>query len=50
MAKVNPYPEYTTTVIGAYSVPDWYKPLNRLVSVGQLSMAERRHAGRHEWP
>ncbi len=33
-----PYPSYTTTVIGAYSVPDWYEALDRLVAVGQLSM------------
>src|SRR6185436_2937095 len=26
------------TVIGAYSVPDWYEALDRLVAVGQLSM------------
>jgi 5-methyltetrahydropteroyltriglutamate--homocysteine methyltransferase len=26
-------------VIGAYSVPDWYEALDRLVSVGQLSMS-----------
>jgi len=32
------YPKYTTTVIGAYSVPDWYEPLDRMVSFGQLSM------------
>jgi 5-methyltetrahydropteroyltriglutamate--homocysteine methyltransferase len=32
------YPEYATTVIGAYSVPDWYEALDRLVAVGQLSM------------
>lgn len=32
------YPKYTTTVIGAYSVPDWYESLDRLVAVGQLSM------------
>lgn len=30
---------YATTVIGAYSVPDWYEALDRLVAVGQLSMA-----------
>jgi 5-methyltetrahydropteroyltriglutamate--homocysteine methyltransferase len=36
---VKPYPKYTTTVIGAHSVPDWYEPLDRLVSFGQLSMA-----------
>ena len=35
---MKPYPKYTTTVIGAYSVPDWYEPLDRLMSVGQLSM------------
>jgi 5-methyltetrahydropteroyltriglutamate--homocysteine methyltransferase len=33
------YPKYATTVIGAYSVPDWYEALDRLVAVGQLSMA-----------
>ena len=33
------YPKYATTVIGAYSVPDWYESLDRLVSIGQLSMA-----------
>ena len=31
-------PRYATTVIGAYSVPDWYEALDRLVAVGQLSM------------
>lgn len=36
---MSPYPKYTTTVIGAHSVPDWYESLDRLVSVGQLSMA-----------
>ena len=30
------YPRYTTTVIGAYSVPRWYEPLDRLVTLGQL--------------
>jgi 5-methyltetrahydropteroyltriglutamate--homocysteine methyltransferase len=30
------YPKYTTTVIGAYSVPRWYEPLDRLVTMGQL--------------
>lgn len=33
------YPKYATTVIGAHSVPDWYEALDRLVSIGQLSMA-----------
>jgi 5-methyltetrahydropteroyltriglutamate--homocysteine methyltransferase len=35
---MNRYPRYTTTVIGAHSVPDWYEALDRLVSFGQLSM------------
>jgi len=33
------YSKYATTVIGAYSVPDWFEPLDRLLAVGQLSMA-----------
>jgi 5-methyltetrahydropteroyltriglutamate--homocysteine methyltransferase len=33
------YPKYATTVIGAHSVPDWYEALDRLMAVGQLSMA-----------
>src|SRR3981081_2086270 len=33
------YPKYSTTVVGAHSVPDWYEALDRLVAVGQLSMA-----------
>lgn len=33
------YPKYTTTVIGAHSVPDWYEALDRLLAVGQLAMA-----------
>ncbi len=33
------YPRYATTVIGAHSVPDWYEALDRLLAVGQLSMA-----------
>jgi 5-methyltetrahydropteroyltriglutamate--homocysteine methyltransferase len=32
------YPKYSTTVIGAYSVPDWFESLDRLLAVGQLSM------------
>lgn len=31
-------PKFATTVIGAYSVPDWFEALDRLVAVGQLSM------------
>jgi len=36
---MRPYPKYSTTVIGAYSVPDWYEALDRLMAVGQLSMS-----------
>jgi 5-methyltetrahydropteroyltriglutamate--homocysteine methyltransferase len=32
------YKKYTTTVIGAHSVPDWYEALDRLLAVGQLAM------------
>lgn len=32
------YPKFSTTVVGAYSVPDWFEALDRLVAVGQLSM------------
>src|SRR3979411_3159856 len=38
------YPKYTTTVIGAYSVPRWYEPLDRLVTMGQLSPADMADA------
>lgn len=31
------YPKYTTTVVGAYSVPRWYESFDRLVALGQLS-------------
>jgi 5-methyltetrahydropteroyltriglutamate--homocysteine methyltransferase len=31
------YAPYTTTVIGAHSVPRWYEALDRLVALGQLS-------------
>src|ERR1700761_4733747 len=31
------YPKYTTTVVGAHSVPRWYEPLDRLVTLGQLA-------------
>jgi 5-methyltetrahydropteroyltriglutamate--homocysteine methyltransferase len=32
-----PYAPYTTTVVGAHSVPRWYEALDRLVALGQLS-------------
>jgi 5-methyltetrahydropteroyltriglutamate--homocysteine methyltransferase len=38
------YPRYTTTVIGAHSVPDWFEPLDRLLAMGQLSMASMTDA------
>jgi hypothetical protein len=31
------YENYTTTVVGAHSVPRWYEALDRLVAAGQLS-------------
>jgi 5-methyltetrahydropteroyltriglutamate--homocysteine methyltransferase len=36
---VSEYKKYSTTVIGAHSVPDWYEALDRLLAVGQLAMA-----------
>lgn len=38
------YPRYTTTVIGAYSVPRWYEALDRLVTLGQLEPADMSDA------
>lgn len=32
------YRKYTTTVVGAHSVPDWYEALDRLLAIGQLAM------------
>jgi 5-methyltetrahydropteroyltriglutamate--homocysteine methyltransferase len=34
------YPPYTTTVIGAHSVPRWYEALDRLMTMGQISAAD----------
>src|SRR5271168_4847543 len=34
------YSRYTTTVVGAHSVPRWYEALDRLVTLGQLSPAD----------
>ena len=31
------YEQYTTTVIGAHSVPRWYEAFDRLVALGQLA-------------
>jgi 5-methyltetrahydropteroyltriglutamate--homocysteine methyltransferase len=38
------YAKYSTTVIGAHSVPDWFEALDRLVAVGQLSMGSMADA------
>src|ERR1700674_3918328 len=38
------YPKYSTTFVGSHSVPDWYEALDRLVAVGQLSMASMADA------
>jgi 5-methyltetrahydropteroyltriglutamate--homocysteine methyltransferase len=38
------YPRYTTTVVGAHSVPRWYEALDRLVSLGQLSAGDMADA------
>jgi len=35
-----PYPKYTTTVVGAHSVPRWYEALDRLLTLGQLSAGD----------
>jgi 5-methyltetrahydropteroyltriglutamate--homocysteine methyltransferase len=34
------YPKYTTTVIGAHSVPRWYEAMDRLVSSGQIASGD----------
>jgi 5-methyltetrahydropteroyltriglutamate--homocysteine methyltransferase len=34
------YAPYTTTVVGAHSVPRWYEPLDRLVAAGQLAAGD----------
>src|SRR5215217_903121 len=34
------YEKYTTTVIGAHSVPRWYEAFDRLVSSGQLATGD----------
>ncbi len=34
------YKAYTTTVVGAHSVPRWYEALDRLVTLGQITAAD----------
>jgi 5-methyltetrahydropteroyltriglutamate--homocysteine methyltransferase len=31
------YEKYTTTVVGAHSVPRWYEALDRMVTMGQMA-------------
>ena len=38
------YPKYTTTVVGAYSVPRWYEALDRLITLGQSLPADMADA------
>jgi 5-methyltetrahydropteroyltriglutamate--homocysteine methyltransferase len=38
------YDKFTTTVIGAYSVPRWYEALDRLVTTGQLAPGDMADA------
>jgi 5-methyltetrahydropteroyltriglutamate--homocysteine methyltransferase len=38
------YSKFATTVVGAHSVPDWFEALDRLLAVGQLSMASMADA------
>src|SRR6185437_15991819 len=38
--QMRPYPKYTTTAVGAHTVPRWYEALDRLVTLGQLQPAD----------
>jgi 5-methyltetrahydropteroyltriglutamate--homocysteine methyltransferase len=38
------YEKYTTTVVGAHSVPRWYEALDKLVASGQLSATDMSDA------
>ncbi len=38
------YPKYTTTVVGAYSLPRWYESLEKQVEVGALGKADMADA------
>ncbi len=38
------HPKYTTTVVGAHSIPRWYEALDRLVTMGQLLPADMADA------
>ncbi len=39
-----PYTPYTTTVVGAYSVPRWYEAMDRMVALGQLAEGDFQDA------
>lgn len=41
---MNPYPPYTTTVVGSHGVPRWYEFLEKLVAAGKLSKPEMADA------
>jgi hypothetical protein len=38
------YPEYTTTVVGSYSIPRWYEALEKQVEGGALTKADMADA------
>src|SRR5688572_29013250 len=40
MGSISRYERYTTTVLGAHSVPRWFEALVRLVTAGQLAPAD----------
>jgi hypothetical protein len=40
--RMTPYPKYTTTVIGAHSVPDWYEVLRAIASEPNMHPIRRR--------
>jgi methionine synthase II (cobalamin-independent) len=42
-----PYRAYTTTVVGAYSVPRWYEVLDRQMSLGELTPTDFADAQLH---
>jgi len=42
--KVLAIEKYTTTVVGAYSVPRWYEVLEKQVEAGALNIEDMRDA------
>jgi 5-methyltetrahydropteroyltriglutamate--homocysteine methyltransferase len=43
-ANVPAYQKYTTTVVGAHSVPRWFEALDRLIALGQLAPGDMADA------